>query len=77
VYEDLNPKMGKNLDFLEFFGFFKDFWIFWILFGLFCKKIRIFSFFRGFWTFFRPNFLDFLGIFWIFGIDFLGCRKHF
>jgi len=80
VYEDLNPKMEKILDFLEFFGSFQDFWIFWTLFGLFCKQIRIFSCFRGFWTFFRPNFLDFLDffrIFWIFGIDFLGCTKTF
>jgi len=77
VYEDLNPKMEKIMDFLDFFGFFLDFWIFWTLFGLFCLKIRIFSCFRGFWTFFRPNFLDFFRIFWIFGIDFLGCTKTF
>jgi len=37
--EDLNPKMGKMLDFLKkklnFFQFFQDFWIFGILFGFF------------------------------------------
>jgi len=69
VYEDLNPKIGQNLDFLEFFEFldFLDFiWIFLL-------QNRILDYFR-------PNFLDFLeffGIFSIFGIDFLGCTNTF
>ena len=61
VYEDLNPKMEKIMDFLNFFGFFQDFWIFWTLFGLFCKQNRIFPVFVDFG-------LIFVRLFWIFWI---------
>ena len=81
VYEDLNPKMEKILDFLGFFFFiFSRFLNFLDFFGLFVKKFGFFPVFLDFGLFFVRNFwifLDFFRNFWIFGIDFLGCTKTF
>jgi len=63
VYEDLNPKMGKILDFMEFVGFFQHVWIFWTLFGLFRKKKSDFFLFSWILDFFSSELYGFFGFF--------------
>jgi len=70
VYEDLNPKLGKILDFRGFFGFFWTFLRFLDFFGLFFDFFFFSSKFFGFFGFFSGFFGFFFGFF-------LGCTKTF